>query len=247
MQNASFLAATFHVSSTVALVGGGSAPRPGEISLAHAGVLLLDEFAEFGRGALEVMRQPLEDGCISISRAIGTFRYPARFMLVASMNPCPCGFLGIKDMQCKCDDGAIDRYAAKLSGPLLDRIDLHVEVARVAFDDLIAHAPAEPSAAVRARVEAARVLQRARLRLTPFTSNAAIVGAHVRQHCALDARGIALLRIAAARGRLSARAFDRIARVARTIADLAGSEAIREAHVAEAIGYRSLERRGLAA
>lgn len=208
---------------------------------------LLDEFAEFGRGALEVMRQPLEDGSIAISRAIGTFRYPARFMLVASMNPCPCGFAGIKDMTCKCHDGALDKYAAKLSGPLLDRIDLHVDIARVPFDEMIAKAPAESSHAIRVRVEAARAMQHTRLRATSIASNAAIVGADVRRYCSLDARCIALLRNAAARGRLSARAFDRIARVARTIADLAGSEMIAEAHVAEAIGYRSLERRGLAA
>jgi magnesium chelatase family protein len=236
-----------HTISTVALCGGGSAPRPGEISLAHAGVLLLDEFAEFGRGALEVMRQPLEDGSIAIARAAGTFRYPARFTLVASMNPCPCGFRGTRTALCKCDDGAVSRYAAKLSGPLLDRIDLHVDVQRVPFDDMIKREPAESSAAIRARVEAARAIQRTRLSQTPYESNAAIAGADVRKLCTLDAGGTSLMRTASASGQLSARALDRIARVARTIADLAGSPAIDVAHVAEAIGYRSLERRGLAA
>ena len=239
--------APHHTISTIALCGGGSSPRPGEISLAHAGVLLLDEFAEFGRSALEVMRQPLEDGTIAIARAAGTFKYPARFTLVASMNPCPCGFRGLPGGGCKCDSGAVARYAAKLSGPLLDRIDLHVDVARVAFDEMVAPAPAESSQAVRARVETARMRARTRLQATPYACNAAIAAADVRRQCPLDRGGTAILRLASAKGKLSARAIDRIARVARTIADLDGSAHIAEAHVAEAIGYRSLERRGLAA
>jgi magnesium chelatase family protein len=239
--------APHHTISTIALCGGGSSPRPGEISLAHAGVLLLDEFAEFGRGALEVMRQPLEDGAISIARASGTFAYPARFTLVASMNPCPCGFRGVRTQHCRCDESAVARYAAKLSGPLLDRIDLHVDVARVAFDEMVARAPAEPSAQIRARVEVARAIQHTRLANTPYASNAAIAGFDVRRLCVLDEASTALLRAASMKGHLSARALDRIARVARTIADLAGSERIRVEHASEAIGYRSLERRGLAA
>jgi magnesium chelatase family protein len=239
--------APHHTISQAALCGGGSSPRPGEISLAHAGVLLLDEFAEFGRGALEVMRQPLEDGAVTIARAAATFKYPARFTLVASMNPCPCGFLGIASGGCRCDAGAVARYGAKLSGPLLDRIDLHVDVARVAFDEMVASKPGESSIVIRNRVEAARARARTRLEATPYGCNAAIAGADVRRLCGLDRGGTAILRAASAKGQLSARAIDRIARVARTIADLGGSESITESHVAEAIGYRSLERRGLAA
>jgi magnesium chelatase family protein len=229
------------------LCGGGSTPRPGEISLAHNGVLFLDELPEFSRSALEVMRQPLEEGSIAVARAAGTFVYPARFTLVASMNPCPCGFRGSRANDCRCDDAAVARYVAKLSGPLLDRIDLHIDVARVAFDEMVARAPAEASDAVRTRVEAARALQRARYANRAYEANGAVVGADLRRFCVLDGPALELLRVASARGNLSARALDRIARVARTIADLAGEERIAAPHVAEAIGYRSLERRGLAA
>ncbi len=225
----------------------GATPRPGEISLAQHGVLFLDELPEFNRGALEVMRQPLEEGTISIGRAAGTFTYPARFALVASMNPCPCGFRGTRSSDCRCDDAMVAKYVAKLSGPLLDRIDLHVEVARVPFDEIVARTPGEPSAAVRARVEAARAVQRARYAGRRLRTNAAIGARDVRRFCPLAPDATALLRDAASRGHLSARALDRIARVARTIADLTGSTAIDAAHVSEAIGYRSLERRGLAA
>ena len=236
-----------HTTSQIALCGGGSTPRPGEISLAHNGVLFLDELPEFSRSALEVMRQPLEEGSIAVARAAGTFVYPARFTLVASMNPCPCGFRGSRANDCRCDDAAVARYVAKLSGPLLDRIDLHIDVARVAFDEMVARAPAEASDAVRTRVEAARALQRARYANRAYEANGAVVGADLRRFCVLDGPGLELLRVASARGNLSARALDRIARVARTIADLAGEERIAAPHVAEAIGYRSLERRGLAA
>jgi magnesium chelatase family protein len=239
--------APHHTISQVALCGGGATPRPGEISLAQHGVLFLDEVPEFARSALEVMRQPLEEGTITIARAAGTFVYPARFTLVASMNPCPCGFRGVRANDCRCDDAAVARYVAKLSGPLLDRIDLHVDVARVPFDEMVARAPGEPSSAIRARVEAARALQRERYAGTPYHGNAAVAGADVRRYCTLDAGATDLLRKASARGHLSARALDRIARVARTIADLGGAPSIAAAHVAEAIGYRSLERRGLAA
>jgi magnesium chelatase family protein len=239
--------APHHTISQVALCGGGSTPRPGEISLAQNGVLFLDEVAEFSRTALEVMRQPLEEGTIAIARAAGTFVYPARFTLVASMNPCPCGFRGTRANDCRCDDSAVAKYVAKLSGPLLDRIDLHVDVARVDFDEIVSRAPGEPSAAIRARVVAAREVAGKRYAGTSFRTNAAVNGAGLRRFCALDESGTALLRAATTKGYLSARALDRIARVARTIADLAGAGDIGAAHVAEAIGYRSLERRGLAA
>ncbi len=239
--------APHHTISQIALCGGGAAPHPGEISLAQHGVLFLDELFEFSRSALEVMRQPLEEGTITIARAAGTYQYPARFTLVASMNPCPCGFRGTRTHDCRCDDAAVARYVAKLSGPLLDRIDLHVDVARLPFDDMLARAPGESSAQIRARVEAARALQRKRYAGMPYRSNAAVADADVRRLCPLDDGATALLRAASAKGHLSARAFDRIARVARTIADLAGAPTLGAAHVAEAIGYRSLERLGLAA
>jgi magnesium chelatase family protein len=239
--------APHHTISQVALCGGGSIPKPGEISLAHNGVLLLDEFPEFSRSALEVMRQPLEDGTVVVSRAAGAFTYPSRFTLIASMNPCPCGFRGTRTGDCRCDDAAVARYVAKLSGPLLDRIDLHVEVARIPFDEMFARTAAEPSAAIRARVEASRKQQRERYKGTAIHANGAVAGNDVRKWCALDEPASSLLRVAAAKGRLSARALDRIARVARTIADLAGTSHILAGHVAEAIGYRSLERHGLAA
>jgi magnesium chelatase family protein len=239
--------APHHTISQIALCGGGSFPRPGEISLAQNGVLFLDELPEFSRSALEVMRQPLEEGTITIARAAGTFTYPARFTLLASMNPCPCGFRGTRTSECRCDDAAVARYIAKLSGPLLDRIDLHVDVARVPFDEMSGRTAGESSAAIRARVDAARAIAHDRFVGSAYHSNGGIAGADVRRYCALDDAATELLRQAAARGHLSARALDRIARVSRTIADLAGAVAIGASHVAEAIGYRSLERRGLAA
>ncbi len=239
--------APHHTISQIALCGGGTSPRPGEISLAQNGVLFLDELPEFSRSALEVMRQPLEEGSITIARAAGTFVYPARFTLVASMNPCPCGFRGNRARNCRCDDGAVARYIAKLSGPLLDRIDLHVDVASMAFDEMVAREPGEPSANIRKRVEAARLLQNDRYARTPYHANAAVEGADVRRYCVLDESATSLLRVASAKGQLSARVIDRIARVARTVADLACSERISDTHVAEAIGYRSLELRGAAA
>ncbi|GAC1563330.1 MAG: YifB family Mg chelatase-like AAA ATPase [Vulcanimicrobiaceae bacterium] len=236
-----------HTISQIALCGGGAIPRPGEISLAQHGVLFLDELPEFSRSALEVMRQPLEEGTIAIARAAGSFVYPARFALVASMNPCPCGFRGTRARDCRCDDAMVARYVAKLSGPLLDRIDLHVDVARVEFDDIVTAASGDPSRAIRSRVEAARDRQTSRLAGTPYATNASVAGADVRRTCALTSDATALMRTAATQGYLSARAIDRIARVARTIADLAGATTIDTAHVAEAIGYRTLERRGIAA
>ncbi len=235
--------APHHTISQIALCGGGSSPRPGEISLAQNGVLFLDELPEFSRSALEVMRQPLEEGSITIARAAGTFVYPARFTLVASMNPCPCGFRGNRARDCRCDDSAVARYIAKLSGPLLDRIDLHVDVASMPFDEMVAHTVAEPSSNVRTRVEAARLHQSTRYAGVPYHANAAVEGAEVRRYCALDGAATDLLRAASAKGKFSARAIDRIARVARTIADLAGATTISDTHVAEAIAYRGFERR----
>ena len=232
--------APHHTASRVALVGGGSIPQPGEVSLAHHGVLFLDELPEFSRATIEVLRQPLESGSVTIARAHSTVTYPARFTLVAAMNPCPCGFRGTRESDCRCDDAAVARYVSKLSGPILDRVDLRVDVQRLPFDDMYAAAQSEASAAIRARVEAARERQTARF---SGAANATLPAAEVRRLCALDAKATALLRAAATRGLLSARALDRISRVARTIADLSDAGAIDERHVSEAIGYRVMERR----
>ncbi len=231
-----------HTISQTALVGGGPNVKPGEISLAHLGVLFLDELPEFGRGAIEVMRQPLEEGTVTISRAIGTFTYPARFQLVASMNPCPCGYRGVRNAECRCDDAAVAKYVGKLSGPLLDRIDLQVQISRVPFDDMVRREGAERSSAIRQRVIAARAYARQRFTETPINANAEIPPSAMRTYCALDESAMRLLAVASAKRQFSARALDRIARVARTIADLASAETIRAEHVAEAIQYRSLER-----
>jgi magnesium chelatase family protein len=236
-----------HTISQTALVGGGPTAKPGEISLAHHGVLFLDELPEFSRSAIEVMRQPLEEGTVTIARAAGTFTYPARFQLVASMNPCPCGYRGVRSAECRCDEATVAKYVNKLSGPLLDRIDLQIEIARVPFDDMIRYDGGERSEAVRARVVAARELQQRRFKETKISCNAEIPANAVRRWCALDDAALAMLAKASARRQFSARALDRIARVARTIADLAGSDAIRCEHVAEAVQYRSLERIGAAA
>ena len=220
-------------------------PKPGEISLAHHGVLFLDELPEFRRSALEVMRQPIEDGAVTIARAAGTFKYPARFTLLASMNPCPCGLRGSRDKDCRCDDAIVAKYIAKLSGPLLDRIDLQIEVAGISFSDMHEGFRAEPSSEIRTRVVAARERQRRRYCEIGFESNAELLPAQLRQFCTLDDASAAFLREACAKRQFSARAFDRIVRVARTIADLAASDAILREHVAEAIRYRSLERIGV--
>ncbi len=236
-----------HTISQTALVGGGTLVKPGEISLAHHGVLFLDELPEFTRSSIEVMRQPLEEGTVTIARAAGTFTYPARFQLVASMNPCPCGYRGVRSAECRCDEAMVAKYVGKLSGPLLDRIDLQIEIARVPFDEMVRYDGAERSAQIRDRVVAARERQRARFSGTTFSSNAEIPGNAMRRYCALDEPAMRLLAHASAKRQFSARALDRIARVARTIADLGGIEDIQAEHVAEAIQYRSLERLGAAA
>ena len=231
-----------HTISQTALVGGGAFVKPGEISLAHHGVLFLDELPEFNRSAIEIMRQPLEDGTVTVARAAGTFTYPARFQLVASMNPCPCGYRGTRGAECRCDDAMVAKYVGKLSGPLLDRIDLQIELARVPFDDMVRYDGGECSANIRQRVVAAREVQQKRFSATTLTCNAEVPGNAMRRYCPLDEAAMRLLAQASAKRQFSARAIDRIARVARTIADLGDSATIGAEHVAEAIQYRSLER-----
>lgn len=229
--------------STAGLVGGGGLPRPGEASLAHGGVLFLDELAEFHRSALEALRQPLEEGAVTIVRARAALQFPARFTLVAAMNPCPCGHLGDPRHSCRCPLPAVERYRSRISGPLLDRIDLHVEVPPLAVREL-RQVAAEPSAAVRSRVAAARERQLARFDANhPAPRNASLTARGVARHCALEEPARQLVEAAFERLGLSARAFHRVLKVARTIADLAGEEGIAAAHVAEAIQYRSLDRR----
>ncbi len=231
--------APHHTISDAGLVGGGNPPRPGEVSLAHNGVLFLDELPEFRRHVLEVLRQPLEDGRVSVARAALTVDFPARFMLVAAMNPCPCGHLGDPRHGCRCTPAQIQRYRARLSGPLLDRIDLHVEVGAVDIADLASRPPGEPSSAIRGRVQAARAIQAERFaRLPHLFCNAQMTPQDLDRFCPLPANGQRLLERAAARFGLSARAAHRIVKLARTIADLAGRGAIGETDIAEAIGFR---------
>lgn len=227
-----------HSASTISLIGGGSFPRPGEISLAHRGVLFLDEFAEFPRMALESLRQPLEDGTVVVSRAKGTLTFPARFMLVAAMNPCPCGHFGDPERVCGCSPYAREKYRQKVSGPILDRIDLHIEVPRLKFDALQDPRPGEKSERIRERVEQARSIQRERLKQSRRFTNAELDAKLLEAHCALDETCQDILRQAVSFYKLSPRAYTRILKVARTIADLAGSEKLTEDHITEALHYR---------
>ncbi len=236
-----------HTISDVALVGGGSFPQPGEISLAHNGVLFLDELPEFKRTVLEVMRQPLEDRKISISRARFTVEYPASFMLVAAMNPCPCGYYNHPEKDCTCPAGTVQKYLSKISGPLLDRIDIHIEIVPVPFEKLSEEAPAEPSERIRERVIKARKIQEDRFKdHKGIHCNAQMSSKDLRTYAVLDEAGNTLLKTAMNRLNLSARAYDRILKVARTIADLEKSENILSQHVAEAVNYRNLDREGWA-
>ncbi len=227
-----------HTSSAAALVGGGKFPRPGEISLAHRGILFLDEFPEFPKQVLETLRQPLEDGLVTISRAQGTLTFPARFTLIASQNPCPCGYYGDPEKPCLCSAGQISNYQKKISGPILDRIDLHLDVPRVKFDKLASDSLAEPSKQILSRVEQARERQTARFRNSKTNYNAEMRPPEIKEFCSVDEPTIELLRGAVNQLHLSARAYHRILRLARTIADLGGQEKISIAHVAEALQYR---------
>ncbi len=230
-----------HTVSAVALAGGGSYPRPGEISLAHNGVLFLDELPEFGRDALEVLRQPLEDGEVTITRASGSVRLPSRFMLVCAMNPCRCGWRGHPSGRCTCSDAAVEKYVSRISGPLLDRMDLHVRVPAVEYEALRRRQQPEDSRTVKARVDGARAVQARRYQGTEVSCNAYMPAALLGLFCRLDDTGERVLRAAFDRLGLTARSHDRILRVARTIADLEGAEDIAAAHVAEAVQYRDTD------
>ncbi len=231
-----------HTISDAGLLGGGTHPMPGEVSLAHHGVLFLDELPEFHRNVLEVMRQPLEDGWVTISRAIASVTFPCRFMLVAAMNPCPCGFFGDPRRECRCSPLQIQRYRNKISGPLLDRIDIHVEVPAVHYQELSSLQKGEPSSAIRERVVRARQVQRERFASARVQCNAHMRAKDVHQFCRPEAEAENLLKMAITELNFSARAYDRILKVSRTIADMEGSEPILAPHVSEAIQYRSLDR-----
>ncbi len=232
-----------HSASGPALVGGGTTPRPGELSLAHFGILFLDEFVEFPRHVLEMIRQPLEDGFVTVSRAKGTIRFPAQFMLVAAMNPCPCGYFGTDARRCKCTPGQIERYLSKISGPLVDRIDIHIDVPAITFTKLRSKSNQLNSATIRQDVVNARAIQATRFGNSRIMTNARMSHKQVRKFCELDSPSEMMLKQAMTEFGLSARAHDKICKVARTIADLAGAENIQPEHIAEAISYRKLDRK----
>ncbi|NOR16691.1 YifB family Mg chelatase-like AAA ATPase [candidate division WOR-3 bacterium] len=232
-----------HTISDAGIIGGGHVPKPGEVSLAHNGVLFLDELPEFHRNVLEVLRQPLEDGSVTIGRAKITLTYPARFMLAAAMNPCPCGYFTDPYHECRCTPTVIQRYHTKISGPLLDRIDIHIEVPSLKYDELKSTQPGESSVEIRARINNARKLQLERFKSKrKIYCNAHLGSKHIRKYCSIDDQSQSLLKTAIERFGLSARAYDKVLKVARTIADLENSENIKVQHVAEAIQYRSLDK-----
>jgi len=234
-----------HTISDIALIGGGSWPQPGEISLAHNGILFLDELPEFRRSVLEVLRQPLEDRTITISRAKSSVEYPANIMLIASMNPCPCGYYNHPTKECSCSPGAVQKYLSKISGPLLDRIDIHTEVIPVELDKITSTADSEPSAVIRERVIKARAIQTERFQKHPgIYCNAQMTSPLLKKYCNLNDKCVSLLKIAMQRFGLSARAYDRIIKLSRTIADLDHNDNIKPEYIAEAIQYRSLDREG---
>lgn len=235
--------APHHTISDVGLIGGGNTPKPGEVSLAHNGVLFLDELPEFKKHVLEVLRQPLEDGRVTISRSLASITYPARLMLISALNPCPCGYLGDATHTCSCSARDIHRYRSRISGPLMDRIDLHIEVPAVKYRDLADRTDGESSATIAARVEASREIQRERYKAAKIHANAQMTPRLIRKHCELDTAGNRLLELVTDRLGLSARSYNRILKVSRTIADLDKSENVREQHLSEAIQYRSLDRK----
>ena len=232
-----------HTSSSAALAGGGRIPGPGEVTLAHRGVLFLDEMPEFARGSLEVLRQPLEDKQIQLSRASGTYVFPAGFILVAAMNPCPCGFYGHPTKQCSCSDAVKKRYMDKISGPILDRIDIHIEASPVEYDQLSASGTEESSADIKERVNKARDIQRKRFAGTAIACNAKMTPKMTKDFCILSENANKMLKVSFEKLGLSARAYDKILRIARTIADLDNSDIIEMPHIAEALQYRSLDRK----
>ena len=231
-----------HTISDAGLIGGGHIPRPGEVSLAHNGVLFLDELPEFKKHVLEVLRQPLEDGWVTISRAASTLTYPCNVMLMAAMNPCPCGYYTDPKHSCRCTPQQVQRYRSKISGPLMDRIDIHVEVPAVPYKDLLKPAEAEPSSVIRMRIGNARQIQSRRFKRTQIHCNAQMGSRHIKRFCHIDSSSQRLLETAIDKLGLSARAYSRILKIARTIADLAGGGDIAVEHVSEAIQYRSLDR-----
>ncbi len=232
-----------HTISDAGLIGGGRIPRPGEVSLAHNGVLFLDEMPEFHKDVLEVLRQPMEDGKVTISRATTSLTFPAKLMIAGAMNPCPCGYYGDPNHNCSCNPSQIQKYMSRISGPLLDRIDIHIEVPAVKFKELSGHPTGEPSATIRQRVNKARQVQLERFKNEKkIFCNAHMESKEIRKYCAIDEKSLELLRMAITKLGLSARAYDRILKVARTIADLEGNENIMPQHISEAIQYRSLDR-----